>query len=41
MDYYIRYGEFPEDGQNVSREEPVRRTSEQPMRRTPARGDAF
>ena len=41
MEYYVRYGEFPEGGQSASREEAPRRREEAPMRRTPARGDAF
>lgn len=44
MDYFVRYGEFPENGQSASREEVPRRRevgSDAPMRRTPARGDAF
>ena len=41
MEYYVRYGEFPEGGQSASREEAPRRREEVPMRRTPARGDAF
>lgn len=41
MEYFVRYGEFPEGGQSASREEAPRRREEAPMRRTPARGDAF
>ena len=43
MDYFLRYGEFPENGENVQREEaPRRREPAQPARRTPAtRGEAF
>ena len=39
IDYYVRYGEFS-DSVSAQREEAPRR-AEQPMRRTPARGDAF
>ena len=42
MDYFLRYGEFPENGENVQREEEPRRRESAPVtRRTPARGDAF
>lgn len=41
MDYFLRYGEFPE-GESAPREEaPRRREPSAPTRRTPARGEAF
>lgn len=42
MNYFIRYGEFPEGGAPAQREEaPRRREPSAPARRTPTRGDAF
>ena len=39
LDYYVRYGEFPDSNNNASREAEFRRpaTSQQAMRRTPTR----
>lgn len=45
MDYYLRYGEFPDNSGTAPREDNVAQrrpvSSQQPARRTPARGDAF
>lgn len=39
MEYFLRYGEFPDNSAPVREEAPRRRESSAPVRRTPARGN--